>query len=207
MVAVSLDGAVSYSSALAMWMAMTAVMMAPIVVPWLRALKRRAGRLDTPAFVLPFAVGYALAWAGFSAAAAALQFSVAALEVPVPFGLDAPLHSATALILAGAFQFTPFKTACLSRCRSPAGYFLARWKGGAMGHLRMGLGHGLDCVGCCWALMSLALVVGMIDLVWMGLLMAVMVAETTMPFGTRLTRPVGAGLVAVGALICTLYIT
>lgn len=197
----------SYSSALAMWMAMTAVMMAPIVVPWLRALRRQAADRDTPSFVTPFAVGYGLAWTGFSAVAAGVQLALAAFEVPVPFGLDAPYHSAAALILAGAFQFTPFKTACLSRCRSPAGYLLAHWRNGASGHLRMGLGHGLDCVGCCWALMALALVVGMIDLVWMGLLMAVMVAETTLPFGARLTRPVGAGLVTVGLVVCILYIT
>ncbi len=180
---------------------MTAVMMAPIVLPWLRALKLRAADRGAPSFVFPFAVGYALAWAGFSALAAALQLALAALAVPVPFGLDAPLHSATALVLAGAFQFTRFKSACLSRCRSPAGYLLAHWRHGATGHLRMGLGHGLDCVGCCWALMALALVVGMIDFVWMGLLMAVMVAETTLPFGVRLTRPVGAGLIGVGSLI------
>lgn len=186
---------------------MTAVMMAPIVVPWLRALRRQAADLDTPSFVFSFAVGYAFAWTGFSVAAAALQLSLAALEVPVPFGLDAPVHSATALIMAGAFQFTPFKSACLSRCRSPAGYLLTNWRHGAAGHMRMGLGHGLDCVGCCWALMALALVVGMINLVWMGLLMAVMVAETTLPFGARLTRPVGVGLIGIGLLICILYIT
>ncbi len=197
----------TYSSALAMWMAMTAVMMAPIILPWLRALRRQAADRNTPSFVFPFAVGYALAWAGFSVLAAALQLSLAALEIPVPFGLDAPFHSATALILAGAFQFTPFKGACLSRCRSPAGYLLTHWRHGATGHLRMGVGHGLDCVGCCWALMALALVVGMISLLWMGLLMAVMVAETTLPFGTRLTRPVGTGLIGVGGLICILYIT
>ena len=69
----------------------------------------------------------------------------------------------------------------------------------------MGLGHGLDCVGCCWALMALALVVGMINLVWMGLLMAVMVAETTLPFGARLTRPVGAGLVGAGLLVLVVW--
>ena len=186
---------------------MTAVMMAPIVIPWLRALRRRAAGLDTPSLVVPFAIGYAIAWAGFSAVASALQLALAALEVPVPFRLDAPYHSATALILAGAFQFTRFKGACLSRCRSPAGYLLTHWRHGVTGHLRMGLGHGLDCVGCCWALMALALVVGMIDLVWMGLLMAVMAAETTLPFGARLTKPVGAGLMAVGLAICILYIT
>lgn len=186
---------------------MTAVMMAPIVFPWLRTLRRQAADRNAPSFVLAFAAGYALAWAGFSAAAAALQLSLAALEVPVPFGLNAPLHSATALILAGGFQFTPFKGACLSRCRSPAGYLLTHWRNGATGHLRMGLGHGLDCVGCCWALMALALVVGMINIVWMALLMAVMVAETTLPFGARLTRPVGAGLIGAGVLVCILYFT
>ena len=186
---------------------MTAVMMAPIVFPWLRTLRRQAADRNTPSFVLAFAAGYALAWAGFSAVAAALQLSLAALEVPVPLGLEAPYHSATALILAGAFQFTHFKGACLSRCRSPAGYLLTHWRNGATGHLRMGLGHGLDCVGCCWALMALALVVGMINLVWMALLMAVMVAETTLPFGARLTRPVGAGLIGAGVLVCILYFT
>ena len=153
-----------------------------------------------PPPVASFAAGYAVAWAGFAAAAAGLHVSLAALEIPVPFGLDAPVHSAAALILAGGFQFTPFKQACLSRCRSPAGYLLAHWRGGPAGHLRMGFAHGLDCVGCCWALMALALVVGMVDLVWMALLMAVMVAETTLPFGARITRPVGAALVIGGVL-------
>ena len=197
----------SYTSALAMWLAMTGLMMAPIVLPWLRALSRLAPeRQETAArrtrgvLVTSFAAGYAAAWAGFSAAAAGLQVSLSALHIPVPFALDAPVHSATALILAGGFQFTPFKEACLSRCRSPAAYLLAHWRGGAAGHLRMGFGHGLDCVGCCWALMALALVVGMINLLWMGLLMAVMVAETTLPFGSRIARPLGAALITAGAL-------
>lgn len=197
----------TYPSTLAMWLAMTGLMMTPVVVPWLRALSRLApGRQETAARptrlppVASFAAGYAVAWAGFAAAAAGLHVSLAALEIPVPFGLDAPVHSAAALILAGGFQFTPFKQACLSRCRSPAGYLLAHWRGGPAGHLRMGFAHGLDCVGCCWALMALALVVGMVDLVWMALLMAVMVAETTLPFGARITRPVGAALVIGGVL-------
>lgn len=196
----------TYPSALAMWLAMTGVMMAPVVLPWLRALSRlaRRGRETAPAraralLLTTFAAGYAVAWAAFSAAAAGLQVALAALGAPVPLGLDAPLYSATALILAGGFQFTRFKAACLSRCRSPAGYLLAHWRDGPAGHLRMGLGHGLDCVGCCWALMALALVVGMIDLLWMGLLMAVMIAETALPFGSRVTRPVGAVLIAAGA--------
>ena len=89
-------------------------------------------------------------------------------------------------MLTGAYQLTPLKGACLSHCRSPAGFLLTNWRDGVVGRIRMGLEHGLHCVGCCWALMALALVVGMGSLAWMAVLMAVMVAETALPFGARL---------------------
>ncbi len=209
-----------------MWLAMTAVMMGPVVYPWLRALSRMAAsgvpgddrapsgrrhRRHSPdrshnngaamVATIPFAGGYMLAWAGFSAAAAAVQVTLSALSLPVPFAMDAPVLSATALGLAGTFQFTKLKEVCLSHCRSPAGFLLTRWRPGAAASARLGLEHGLFCVGCCWALMALALAVGMIDLAWMGLLMAVMVAETTLPFGARLTRPLGIALLAAGAAV------
>ena len=193
-------GAGPYATLLLMWLAMTGVMMAPVVLPWLRALSRLtdAGALSS---VGPFAGGYAVAWAAFSAALAGLHLSLSRMNIPVPFGLEAPAFSAAALWLAGGFQFTRLKEACLSHCRSPAGYLLTHWRSGLAGHARLGFGHGLHCVGCCWALMALALVAGMIDLVWMGLLMAVMVAETTLPFGPRLRKPVGAALLAAGAIV------
>lgn len=190
-----------YVPAFSMWLGMTGVMMAPVVFPWLRALSRVAASAAT---LPPFVAGYATAWAGFSAAAAGIQVSLLSMGLPVPFGLDAPVLSATALFLAGAFQFTRLKEACLSHCRSPAGYLLAHWRKGAIGHARLGFGHGLHCVGCCWALMALALVVGMIDLVWMGLLMAVMVAETTLPFGARVAKPAGVALIVAGAVVLAL---
>ncbi len=197
----------SYGSALAMWLAMTAIMMTPVVYPWLRALNRVAagGALATApralTSVTPFLGGYMLAWAGFSAVAAGLHFTLAAMAFPVPLGMRAPTLSAAALILTGAFQFTALKEACLSHCRSPAGFLLFHWRPGAAGHTRLGLEHGLHCVGCCWALMALALVVGMADLVWMGLLMAVMVAETVLPFGARLSRPLGTVLIVAGVVV------
>jgi len=189
-----------------MWLAMTGVMMAPVVLPWLRALSRiadggAASSAGPLAAVGPFAAGYAVAWAGFSAALAGVHLALSRMSVPVPFGLEARALSAAALFLAGGFQFTRLKEACLSHCRSPAGYLLTHWRTGPAGHARLGFGHGLHCVGCCWALMALALVVGMIDLVWMGLLMAVMVAETTLPFGARLRKPVGALLLAAGLAV------
>ena len=182
-----------------MWLAMTAVMMAPVVYPWLRALSRHAPRSHRA--VIPFAGGYMLAWAGFSALATGVQMTLSAMHLPVPFAMDAPVLSAVALGMAGTFQLTRLKEACLSHCRSPSGFLLTRWRPGAAGAARLGLEHGLYCVGCCWALMALALVVGMIDLLWMGLLMAVMVAETTLPFGARLTRPLGIALLAAGAVV------
>lgn len=189
-----------------MWLAMTGVMMAPVVLPWLRALSRLAddGAVFSAgplASVGPFAAGYAVAWAGFSAALAGVHLSLSRMSVPVPFGLEAPALSVAALWLAGGFQFTRLKEACLSHCRSPAGYLLTHWRSGPAGHARLGFGHGLHCVGCCWALMALALVVGMINLVWMGLLMAVMVAETTLPAGGRLRKPVGALLLVAGLVV------
>ena len=212
----------SYPAAFGMWLAMTGIMMGPVVYPWLRALWRmearggpgsavgaggvgaRRGRFARAA-TIPFAGGYMLAWAGFSAAAAGVHAGLAAMSVPVPFAMDAPVLSATALGLAGAFQFTALKEACLSHCRSPAGFLLTRWRPGAGAAARLGIEHGLYCVGCCWALMALALAVGMINLVWMGLLMAVMVAETVLPFGARLTRPVGVALLALAAAILILH--
>lgn len=202
----------SFWPVFAMWLAMTAVMMAPVVYPWLRALRRITAedpseavipfaRVLRSATVISFAIGYAFAWAGFSAAAAGVQLTLSAMALPVPFAMDAPVLSAAALGLAGTFQLTRLKEACLSHCRSPAGFLLTRWRPGTAAAARLGLEHGLYCVGCCWALMALALAVGMIHLVWMGLLMAVMVAETTLPFGARLTRPVGVALLAAGAAL------
>lgn len=179
-----------------MWLAMTAIMMGPVVYPWLRAL----WRIEAVS-VVPFAGGYMFAWAGFSAIAAALQLSLSAMALPVPFAMDAPVLSAAALGMAGAFQLTALKEACLSHCRSPAGFLLTRWRPGAAPAARLGFEHGLHCVGCCWALMALALAVGMIHLVWMALLMAVMVAETVFPFGARLTRPLGVALLAAAAVV------
>lgn len=185
-----------------MWLAMTSLMMAPVVYPWLRALHRvAAGR---PASVTPFLGGYMLAWAGFSVAAAGVHVSLAAMAFPVPFRLEAPALSAAALMLTGAYQLTPLKGACLSHCRSPAGFLLSKWRDGPVGQVRMGFEHGLHCLGCCWALMALALVVGMGSLAWMGVLMAVMVAETALPFGARLARPVGAALIVAGVVVAAM---
>ncbi len=198
----------TFAALFGMWLAMTALMMAPVVYPWLRALQRIA-RTPAPAPppplaatpVVPFLAGYAVAWTGFSAAAALLHSVLLAARIAVPFGAREHLLSAGALLLAGAWQFAPAKRACLSHCRSPAGFLLTHWRDGFVGQLRLGATHGVHCVGCCWALMALALVVGMADLRWMALLMGVMVAETVLPWGARLARPIGALLIVAAAVV------
>ncbi|NNF27342.1 MAG: DUF2182 domain-containing protein [Gemmatimonadetes bacterium] len=200
-----------YTRTLSLWAAMTAVMMTPVVAPWLRAVYRLertgpvgGGATRTEAWFSPvpvtlgFAAGYVGAWSGFAAAAAALQVSLGAIGVPMPLGSLGGIAAGVPLILVGAYQFTGIKDRCLSKCRSPMGYLLSHWRAGSRGGLEMGFGHGLHCLGCCWALMLLALVVGHMHLAWMAVLTAVMIIETVMPGGRRAVRPVGALLVLVG---------
>lgn len=192
----------TFLAALGFWSAMTAVMMTPVVAPWLLALRRlqpAGGGGGAALGPLPaFASGYALAWAGFCVGAAGLQILLHQSGLGMPLIHDPTGLGGGALVLVGLFQFTPFKARCLSHCRSPAGYLLQNWQPGVRGALRMGLGHGLFCLGCCWALMLLALVVGHASLLWMAVLTAVMVSEMASPVGDQLTKPLGALLVVSG---------
>ena len=129
-----------------MWFVMMTVMMAPTVWPWVSAFNRLGGN------TLIFSSGYAGAWLIYSVAAASIQLL---LPHHVP-----PSIAAAILFTAGAFQFVPFKRACLMHCRNPLTYFLTRWRDGASGGFRMGFHHGLFCVACCWALMATTLAVG-----------------------------------------------
>lgn len=208
-------GSPGFLPALGMWLLMTLVMMGPVVLPWLRAVgtlaeagggsrahgrprPRGSGAVLARA---PFAVGYLAAWAGFSAAAAGVQHGLAGLGAGGPLLEASPTLAGTSLVLAGAFQFTALKDACLSHCRSPFGWLLSHWRPGVRGAVAMGFRHGLFCLGCCWALMLLALVVGMTNLLAMALLMVVMVLETAAPFGRRLARPAGAVLALLGIAV------
>ena len=107
---------------------------------------------------------------------------------------------AAILIGAGTFQFAPIKQACLTHCRNPITYFLTRWRNGPTGGFRLGLGHGLFCVGCCWALMALALIVGMTHVLWMVALTLAVFVEQVLPHGHRLRIPLGVALIAAGLL-------
>lgn len=179
-----------------LWFCMMAAMMMPTVWPWLRLYHRFAapGRAASTLVVsAPFAGGYFAAWIAYSIAAAAVQ---------TPMSIRAGVHGqplgALVLIAAGVYQFSALKRSCLTHCRNPLTYFLARWRSGPSGGFVMGARHGLFCVGCCWALMATMLAVGTASLWWMVALTAATFVEQVAVGGHRLRRPLGAALIAWG---------
>jgi predicted metal-binding membrane protein len=144
------------------------------------------------------AAGYGAIWIGFALAASIAQWTALSLGYAVELqGRFAGL----VLIGAGAYQFTHLKHACLSKCRAPMSYFLAQWSDRPLGVLRMGLDQGLTCLGCCWALMLLSFVTGLMNILWMGFIGIVMVLEKTLPQPKPLSFGLGAGLIGAGLIM------
>jgi predicted metal-binding membrane protein len=174
---------------------MMSVMMAPSVAPWIAAYHRFSG------FSLPgrshlratavFAAGYLAIWTLFGLGVALVQRGVG---TPFAFGWQV-------LVGAGLYQLSPLKRACLTHCRSPLTFLLARWRDGPASAFHLGLQHGAYCVGCCWALMLTGLAVGFTSFWWMGALTAVTFAEQASPWGVWLRPPLGVALIGGGLLI------
>jgi predicted metal-binding membrane protein len=112
-----------------------------------------------------------------------------------------PLFGGTVLVAAGVFQWTPLKQACLTQCRSPLSFLMTEWREGKWGALVMGVKHGWYCVGCCWALMALLFVAGVMNLLWMAAITAFVLAEKLLPKGELLARVSGVVLIAAGILL------
>jgi predicted metal-binding membrane protein len=192
---------------LAMWVAMMIGMMIPSAAPAVliyAAVARKAARdghvvAPTGAFV----AGYVLAWALFSVAATLAQWALerAALLSPALVATS-PRLGAAILLAAGLYQLTPWKDACLRHCRSPAYFIAAHWRPGPHGALRMGFAHGLTCLGCCWALMALLFVGGVMNLLWIAAIALFVLVEKALRFGRATGRVAGiAMLVAGGAAL------
>lgn len=180
----------------AMWMIMSAAMMLPTALP---ALATYDDLSHSTAQTSPFLLiaGYLAVWAGFSVLAAAVQLALVAADLVSPFGDSrSTVLSAALLALAGIYQFSPVKDACLSKCRQPLTFFITYWDEGPW---RNGLRLGAVCLGCCWALMLLAFVGGVMNLAFMGLATLIMVFEKLPRLGAPLTRPLGA-ILLLGAL-------
>jgi predicted metal-binding membrane protein len=186
------------ATAAAMWAVMMLAMMVPVVAPWVLAIARAAPERG-PGRALPsagaFLAGYGAVWLGFSIAAAAGQLLLQRAALLSGGALTSPVVAAALLAAAGAWQWTPLRDACLRHCRSPMGFFLLRWRDGAWGAFGMGARHGTFCLGCCWALMALAFVFGVMSLLWMAALTAYLLVEKSIAAGPWLPRLAGAGLV------------
>jgi predicted metal-binding membrane protein len=185
-----------FGSILAMWIVMMVAMMLPSAAPML-ALFAGTERGRHPASVTAFGAGYVIVWTVFSVAAAALQ---AVLQQSMLLSSDLAMTNvwlgAGLLALAGVYQLTPLKDACLFRCRSPLGFLLSRWREGVGGALAMGMRHGAYCLGCCWALMALLFVGGIMNLAWIAALAVFVLVEKVVATGPWLSRVSGAALLA-----------
>ncbi len=194
----------AYWLVFSMWGLMTAAMMAPTLVPTLRTYRdlshTEAASARTFAALL---AGYLLVWLAYSAVAAALQIALARLGVLGPGGSSLSWSfNAGLLALAGFYQFSRLKGTCLSQCRSPMTFFMGHWRPGSLGAAQMGVHLGVICLGCCWALMSLAFVGGTMNLLWMGIATALMIVEKLPELGRYISRPLGVFL--LGASVASL---
>ena len=151
---------------------------------------------------LMFGLGYIVVWVAFSAGAALAQWMLhqTAMLTPAMAASSGRLAGGI-LVAAGAYQLTPVKGACLIRCRSPLGFLMTNWRDGAIGALQMGLRHGVYCLGCCWLLMCLLFVVGVMNLVWVAALTAFVLVEKIGPSGLIVARVAGAIMIAAGILV------
>lgn len=174
------------------WTAMMSVMMAPTVAPWIVAFHRfatvpsRGWRRASGAAM--FALGYFVAWMLFGIGLALLR---AAIPLPAGYGW-------LVLLVAGLFQFSALKQACLSHCRNPLSFLLARWTSKPVSGFRLGLAHGRYCIGCCWALMLTMFAVSALSAWWMAALAAITVAEQISPWGATVRVAVGVTLLIAG---------
>lgn len=191
-------------SAFIMWSVMMVAMMLPSELPAAAMFEGLARRRNPHASAagLFYGAGYAAAWVGYSAVAAVWQVALSRAVLLTPMLQSASVVlSAVILLGAGAFQFTSFKDACLTRCRTPLAFFLAEWRDGNRGALILGLRHGSYCVGCCWAVMAVMFVTGAMNLLWMAILTLVVLGEKLTPARWRFRQAAGVMLILWGLAV------
>jgi predicted metal-binding membrane protein len=182
------------------WVVMMAAMMFPSVAPTVTLY----ARMSTTSRLVPavFTAGYLLTWA----AAGVVAFVIGEAGRHLAGGTltwahaGRPLAGST-LILAPGYELTPFKDACLGRCRSPIGFLLGSWRGGWTGALRMGAENGAWCVGCCWALMASLFALGVMSVTWMAVVAGLIATEKLLPWRRTATYGTAAVLLALGLLL------
>jgi predicted metal-binding membrane protein len=180
---------------LGVWVVMMAAMMFPSLTPTVALYSRMARDRIAP---LVFTGGYLLAWAGAGAAAFAIARGAGGV---LAWDRAGRWLAGATLIVAAAYELTPLKHACLSKCRSPLGFLLGAWREGRVGALQMGTKHGAWCIGCCWALMASLLALGVMSVAWMAFVAALIALEKTLPWRRVATYTTAGLLLALGLLI------
>lgn len=185
------------------WQVMIAAMMLPSTLPMVRLFVAASTSQERPGRTqAAFLAGYFLIWTVFGALAFAGDIALHRTVDATPWLAARPwLIAGAALSLAGAFQFSDVKDRCLSECRHPGAYMLAHYRRGVGQAFRLGRGHGLFCLGCCWALMLLLFAAGVANLWWMAALIAVTVYEKVGRRGLQATHPAGALLLGLALLV------
>jgi predicted metal-binding membrane protein len=189
-----------------MWWAMMIGMMVPSAAPMILLfgnVQRRQLAAENPALrVALFAAGYLTIWGAFSVVAAATQAALTEAALLAPMDLTVTRWLGALIIaLAGAYQLTPLKDVCLRRCRSPAEFLSSHWRRGHGGAFRMGIDHGLYCVGCCWLLMGLLFVVGVMSLLWVAAIAVFVLLEKLVPHGRTVGRIGGVAMLLFAAYL------
>jgi predicted metal-binding membrane protein len=187
-----------------MWAAMMVAMMTPSAAPMVFAFSRvtrsRQGIEGAQGTALAFLLGYLTLWTGFSVLATLAHTALANATLVSSMGASGSRDLSAALLMAaGFYQFSPWKNACLSKCRTPLGFLLTEWRDGMDGAFVMGVRHGMYCAGCCWLIMAALFVAGVMNLAWIAALTLVVLAEKALPFGERVSRLFGAAAVLAGA--------
>ena len=189
-----------------MWWVMMIAMMLPSASPMLLLFARvnRAQKMQEAPFVPTsvFAAGYLVVWGAFSLGATGLQWGLERLGLlSTIMASTSALFGGVLLITAGVYQLTPLKHACLRHCRNPFQFVTHHWRTGTRGAFRMGIEHGAFCLGCCWLLMGLLFVGGVMNLYWIVGLALVVLLEKTIPTGHWLGAITGVGLIMWGGWI------
>ncbi|UCF37430.1 MAG: DUF2182 domain-containing protein [Acidobacteriota bacterium] len=189
-----------------MWSIMMVAMMTPTATPMVltfaRINRKRRNRGQPYVATSVFLAGYLVVWVLFSAVAAFAQLELQEIAlVNAMLASSSPIFSGILLLTAGVFQWTPLKQACLKHCRTPLSFILTDWKEGTTGAFQMGLKHGVFCTVCCWFLMALLFVLGVMNILWMALITGITLVEKVVPWGDKFSRVAGVVLGLWGLLI------
>lgn len=181
-----------------MWAVMMGAMMIPSAIPMLVIHGRISAKRcpETPTANRWFLAAYLIAWAAFCIAATCLQWGFQRTEVlSHALKLQGPLIGSSLLVAAGIFQLSPLKDACLQKCRTPMGFLLTDWRSGRAGAFQMGLKHGRYCIGCCWALMTVLFVMGVMNLTTIAVLSGIVALEKLAPNGRLIAKLGGIAMI------------